>query len=68
MFEELKSCPFCGGEAVLYVDNGGVRVICEKCYCQTNIQCDSFVGSGISSGSIKRVVEKWNRRAAVNER
>ena len=33
---ELKSCPFCGGEARLFVNNG-VRVLCNKCHASSEI-------------------------------
>lgn len=37
---ELKSCPFCGGEARLFV-NDGVRVLCNKCHASSEILADS---------------------------
>lgn len=56
---ELKPCPFCGGEARLFV-NGGVRVICSKCYVGTRILTDSME---YESSAVETVVEEWNRRA-----
>lgn len=55
---ELKSCPFCGGKARLFVGDG-VRVICSKCYAGTMIQRDSVERE---SNSVETVVEAWNRR------
>ena len=34
----LKSCPFCGGGAVVHVDNG-VRVICKKMWGNDKMPC-----------------------------
>lgn len=68
MFEELKPCPFCGGEAVLHVNNG-VMVVCKKCGCRTNTGIDYWNPIyGYQSRSVDEVIEAWNRRAAVNER
>lgn len=39
MFEELKPCPFCGGEAHLYVKDG-ISVICPNCEARSIILCD----------------------------
>lgn len=55
---ELKLCPFCGGKARLFV-NGGVRVICSKCYVGTRILTDHME---YESNAVEMVVEAWNRR------
>ena len=56
---DLKPCPFCGGEARLFV-NGGVRVICPKCYASTRIMSDEIE---YDNSAVETVVEAWNRRA-----
>lgn len=58
----LRPCPFCGGEAVLFVDDG-VRVICLECRAQTSTLADRLYDNSIGKGSIKTVVNAWNRRA-----
>ena len=58
----LKPCPFCGSEAVLFVD-GGVRVICTQCRASTMILTDMDSEYGLVTGSVDRVVTAWNRRA-----
>ena len=55
---ELKPCPFCGGKARLFV-NGGVRVICSKCYASTRIMSDEIE---YDSNAVETVVEAWNWR------
>lgn len=56
---KLKRCPFCGGEAELYVENG-VTARCKFCNCGTPFKMDC----GYSKKSaIEIVIEKWNRRA-----
>lgn len=55
---DLKPCPFCGGKARLFV-NGGVRVICSKCYASTKILTDELE---YISDAIGTVIEAWNRR------
>ena len=58
MTEELKPCPFCGGEARIDVDiddrheNLDVMVYCEECGCQTP---DGYE-------SIEEAVSTWNTR------
>lgn len=61
---ELKSCPFCGGKARLFVGNG-VRVICSKCYAGTRILTDNME---YESNAVEMVVEAWNRRADAAEK
>ena len=61
--DELKllPCPFCGGEAFLYADDG-IRVICSKCRAQSKT-CYDIMQSSKSINATKSVIEKWNRRA-----
>lgn len=61
MNEELKPCPFCGGKAVKYVNNG-VCVKCVDCGISTIILCD-MQRIKSDKGAIERVIEMWNRRA-----
>ena len=60
---ELKKCPFCGGEALMQHKrvNGDPRfthswVVCTVCYSQTT----QFL-------SEKQAIEAWNRRADNDE-
>lgn len=57
---DLKPCPFCGGKARLFV-NGGVRVICSKCYASTKILTDN-INMECESNAVETVIEAWNRR------
>lgn len=59
---ELKSCPFCGGKAVLHVDNG-VCVVCTECESRTMALRDGRGNGKYTGSAVKSVVEKWNRRA-----
>lgn len=59
---ELKPCPFCGGKASLFVEDG-VRVICNVCYASSKIFCDSLGARGVVGNAVKSVVDAWNRRA-----
>lgn len=56
---ELKPCPFCGGKARLFV-NGGVRVVCTRCYVSTRVLKDELE---YASSAVELSVEAWNRRA-----
>lgn len=53
--EELKPCPFCGGEATLYNDGVLKYIYCTNCGCRTT-RFDWY--------DKKRMVQKWNRRAS----
>lgn len=54
MNEELKPCPFCGGEAVWWGTEDELypyQVVCKRCYCGTDTHLYR-----------KDAYEVWNRR------
>ena len=55
---ELKSCPFCGGEAWIRISDAPqiLRVECRRCHVATT----SFVADSIGE---EEAVEAWNTRA-----
>lgn len=62
----LKPCPFCGGEAVLFVEHG-VQVMCVSCGIRTSSKVDKIYQKGVSqervaTSSVDKVIEEWNRR------
>ena len=76
MSEELKPCPFCGGEAYTKVVSRdhmqtaysiGAEVGCEKCnfYMQgeTVFAVDEFMNVKMVSEGVQHMIENWNRRA-----
>lgn len=71
---KLKPCPFCGGEALLIIEdcNGdsaqNIRRA-EFAYCQCKNCGATTQGEyrNIEYSAIKRVVEKWNRRDNPND-
>lgn len=66
--QQLKSCPFCGGEARTKVMIGQHDMIVIKVGC---FDCDVWKYDGIKSGdsfkelnkAMQDVISKWNRRA-----
>ena len=63
MIEELKPCPFCGGEAKIFAyNNGGMCVKCTKCSCQTESDSDVCYADWKRCSVFERVIEVWNRR------
>lgn len=61
MSEELKPCPFCGGKAVVHV-NDGVRVICRECETASKCLIDGYSQGRPDGSAIKSVIKAWNRR------
>lgn len=60
---ELKSCPFCGGKAYLFVDNG-IRVLCVQCGASSKVLRDMQTANGVAGNATKSVIEAWNRRVS----
>lgn len=58
----LQPCPFCGGKAVLHVKNG-VRAMCKDCGTGTISLVDGESQGKPTSGAVRSVIEKWNKRA-----
>lgn len=57
MNEELKPCPFCGGEAGKRLDEDNPKywsVMCNKCHCKTSGYQDYTIAVSI-----------WNTRLSV---
>ena len=59
---ELKPCPFCGGKAVVHV-NDGVRVVCTECRATSQCLVDGFSQGRPMGTAVDSVVKAWNRRA-----
>lgn len=69
--EELKKCPFCGGEARIKMErknNVGWTIWCEckKCYAKAEGYCPSMQNADNALNSINtckiNAIEAWNRR------
>ena len=62
---KLKACPFCDGDARLWVwsEGGGVCVRCTSCWCQTATRSDDALLRPPIRPAVERVIEEWNRRA-----
>lgn len=57
----LEPCPFCGGKAFLYV-NDGVCVRCGNCKAQTRVLIDGWGVHGAAGNATLAVIEAWNKR------
>lgn len=57
MTNELKPCPFCGGDAILCENFDYAYVYCKDCGCQTDE----------SRATANEAVDDWNTRAAVTD-
>lgn len=70
MKEELKPCPFCGGEARAYIDDNGEGfdfnyVTCMGCDVRFEEQTGCITGEierFSDEDSMKALVGKWNNR------
>lgn len=58
--EELKPCPFCGGQANMWKWNGGVRIDCSR--WRASNENTHFVGIGARTE--EEAIKAWNRRAS----
>ena len=55
---ELKPCPFCGGEAIIYKEKGEVTIACKECQCGT-----AYInGASPIETKIEVAAKDWNRR------
>jgi len=68
---ELKPCPFCGGEAELYISphENGDTTQNHYIVCKDTFGCGARIGDAISGWqqdydeAVQRLVDRWNRRA-----
>lgn len=59
---ELKNCPFCGGEATIDdITTGDETTLVIGCGDMECPGCDAVVSYGLSSPDY--LIEKWNKRA-----
>lgn len=70
--EELKPCPFCGGQATAYMDNfGKVMCSCDACGALLGVvlECGVELVNGWTAlfASKEEVIEAWNRRACAEK-
>lgn len=56
MIDRLKSCPFCGGEAMVKFGGMMAWVECRNCCAKTRGNIDK-----------EKAIKWWNMRAEVNE-
>lgn len=61
---DLKPCPFCGGKASLFANNG-IRVICQKCGVSTKALMDTMDALGVVGNATESVIKTWNRRKNI---
>ena len=58
--DELKPCPFCGGDAVIRKDEERIKPFYVRC---GNINCKMVVGTNYFATK-EEAIEAWNRRAS----
>lgn len=59
--EELEKCPFCGGKAVVHIDDG-VRVVCRECGATPKCLVDGYSKGKPNGSTLETVIKAWNRR------
>ena len=59
---DLKTCPFCGGKAILK-DNGNDFSADGKAYYIVCTKCHAYFGNSKTHKSSAQTVSAWNRRA-----
>jgi Lar family restriction alleviation protein len=57
----LKNCPFCGGKAVVHI-NEGVRVVCRECGATSKCLVDGYSKGKPNGSTLETVIKAWNRR------